>query len=58
MALRLLPLGAVLSLVALFISSRTHGLDPVDRLFLPSLASGFSLLALILWRLPQTAPGC
>lgn len=56
MALRLLPLGAALSLVALVISSRTYGLDPVDRVFLPTLASGFSLLGLTLWRLPQTAP--
>ncbi|WP_243028435.1 GGDEF domain-containing protein [Thermus albus] len=54
-ALWLLPLGAVLALVA-FATSRAAELDPVDRLLLPLLALGFSLLALILWRWPRTSP--
>ncbi|QWK22496.1 GGDEF domain-containing protein [Thermus antranikianii] len=54
MALWLLPLGALLALVA-FAASRAVGLDPVDRFFLPLLALGFSLLALALWRLPRTS---
>ncbi|MFN4071306.1 MAG: GGDEF domain-containing protein, partial [Thermus caldifontis] len=55
MALGLLPMGTLLALVALAASWR-GGVDPVDRVFLPLLALGFSLLALILWRFPRTAP--
>ena len=54
MALWLLPLGALLALVA-FAASRAVGLDPVDRFLLPFLALGFSLLAIILWRFPRTS---
>ncbi|WP_051946848.1 diguanylate cyclase [Thermus amyloliquefaciens] len=54
-ALWLLPLGALLALVA-WATSRAAGLDPVDRLFLPLLALGFSLLAIALWRSPRTGP--
>ncbi|WP_243089403.1 GGDEF domain-containing protein [Thermus neutrinimicus] len=53
-ALWLLPLGALLALVALA-TSRAVGLDPVDRLFLPLLALSFALLALALWRFPHTS---
>ncbi len=53
-ALWLLPLGALLALVALWASSRV-GLDPVDRVLLPFLALAFSGMALALWRAPQTA---
>jgi len=55
MALWLLPLGTLLTLVA-WAASRAVGLDPVDRLFLPLLALGFSLLAIVLWRFPRTSP--
>lgn len=51
----LLPLGVLLALVALWASSRQGVLDPVDRLFLPSLALGFGGLALALLLWPNAA---
>lgn len=54
MALWLLPMGAILALVALW-TSHLSGLDPVDRFFLPLLAVGFAGLAAALWRFPRSA---
>ncbi len=48
-ALVLLPLGGLVASVALW-TSWPGGLDPVDRVFLPPMALGLPLLALLLWR--------